>query len=1265
MMHTFSEITRRDNNSLNLSRIIDICQNVKGSLQKLAASEEFDFSIPLGLFASKRELINLKTWLKERIDTSNEAFIEALIDYISTNIVLPASTVSQEAMGGGIPQSKLDQILENSHLNASSLNTIIEVWDQAASAREQLSERITAKITEIRTELTRVLPENFSPANTTESEAEANKLFADVYEGRIDLRIFLSKLKDLKNSQKKQDEEILACVIHNLFQEYPHCNRQPKAAVELTGKIFGNLIKEKILHTMTTYKVCLQCIQDALKKRDRLFVLGISALNELKSMIHENLDICKNLFEIDQLRENHVPILWEILQNLKRTNNVAAIEPSYIKEIEEKYKSQQEVTSQPQQLTQPSQPVNPEVQIPQSPVQQVQPQQSAPVPTAAATERQNKEIQGPVLISLREIESTSLQAEIRKRYLAESENLNISEEDKNATRFILNNLDRDKLEQRTRDLNSKLTTNDSLIWFSCYLVYDRVPTDRIYLDTYYELVSKINKKVMTKKVLWFTYILANLAFEYATYKRQLMTEELTSIRSIGHWVGLITLGCNKPIIKKDLDLKLKIYKSFENKSIRQTLPIVAAILNSVVISTVFKINNPYIMGILGILIEIKSEHNSRENVSVMIEQLFRDLKVSEESIKHFNFIQRRRNSRNSPNQTFMVMTLPESIIIDTRTLRNYTINQEIDLRQLVACAVDLSIRDITKPQIMQRSVGIALVTTKELILKDFAVEPDEEKLIRATESMIAKLAGNLALVTCTEPLKNSIKEYLDNFLEAQTTLPEESRKTIKDIATLDNLGLACNIVKKMVIDKALAELAKDRVIINAIEKRRMARERNERFMDEKYLPVYRSLPMYVKPNPNGLTKDELQIYKNFAANDTTGGVGEYEVQPNPHRRANSPRRMGAAPQNGGIVYPNQQSQPIPPDTRRPQVDERAAPAMGHPTNQIQSAGRQLDEGRIRSLLDELEKHMRSPANIEEKLRAVHYIYANISRILQSTRDVEHHIINLAIMLLEMIFTPSQQAGDKLRYYSDILVIYSNYNPKLSKFITEWYFSNEVKTKYSHNILIVFLRRNLMHLVDFDTSYAIVLDSVDQNNLMPLDCIVQVLKCLVIEQRIFAIYTFKKIVEKLIGFQRKRLFNSLQPDVAIFIENLADFMKTNNNYLSSIKFRLTNIEPEYKKLLTDVEDYFLKPDFAFYKQAINLLKRWLNAKSELEMGAFIKAFEEEITRKGDKITISFFCYIIDVSCKQAERYAIVTLDSTMPAKSRSSLTTLTLTLYPRW
>jgi hypothetical protein len=130
-----------------------------------------------------------------------------------------------------------------------------------------------------------------------------------------------------------------------------------------------------------------------------------------------------------------------------------------------------------------------------------------------------------------------------------------------------------------------------------------------------------------------------------------------------------------------------------------------------------------------------------------------------------------------------------------------------------------------------------------------------------------------------------------------------------------------------------------------------------------------------------------------------------------------------------------------------------------------------------------------------------------------------------------------------------------------------------------------------------------------------------------------INTFSLVVEKILSFHNTKFYNHLTPEVTIFIDNLIKF-KSTNDYISSIKFRLTNLEPEYKKLLTDVEDYFSNPDIEFYNLSMKFLRDWLDSSKETEMGEFIRNFESQITLKGDKTTISFFCYIFDVSCKKA-------------------------------
>lgn len=81
------------------------------------------------------------------------------------------------------------------------------------------------------------------------------------------------------------------------------------------------------------------------------------------------------------------------------------------------------------------------------------------------------------------------------------------------------------------------------------------------------------------------------------------------------------------------------------------------------------------------------------------------------------------------------------------------------MKVIVGKAVDSSIVEILPP-VVDRSVTIALITTKELVLKDFAYDGDDKKILKAADLIVQNLAGSLALVTCREPLKMSLTTNL-------------------------------------------------------------------------------------------------------------------------------------------------------------------------------------------------------------------------------------------------------------------------------------------------------------------------------------------------------------------------------------------------------------------------------------------------------------------------------------------------------------------------
>lgn len=67
-------------------------------------------------------------------------------------------------------------------------------------------------------------------------------------------------------------------------------------------------------------------------------------------------------------------------------------------------------------------------------------------------------------------------------------------------------------------------------------------------------------------------------------------------------------------------------------------------------------------------------------------------------------------------------------------LNSVEIPSEIHLKKIITESLNTAIMSIIHP-VISRCVTIALLTTKEIILKDFCMEPDEKVLLKGAKAM--------------------------------------------------------------------------------------------------------------------------------------------------------------------------------------------------------------------------------------------------------------------------------------------------------------------------------------------------------------------------------------------------------------------------------------------------------------------------------------------------------------------------------------------------
>lgn len=177
-------------------------------------------------------------------------------------------------------------------------------------------------------------------------------------------------------------------------------------------------------------------------------------------------------------------------------------------------------------------------------------------------------------------------------------------------------------------------------------------------------------------------------------------------------------------------------------------------------------------------------------------------------------------------------------------------------QRVVPLAMDRAIKEIVSG-IVQRSVCIACQTTKELVLKDYALEPDETRIYSAAHLMVASLAGSLAHVTCKEPLRTAISGHLRSSLQGMN-IKNEALEQIVQLVTNDNLDLGCAAIEQAATEKAVQTIDVD--IAQQLLLRRKPRDGAGSSLSHNSVSF---IPESLRPKPGQLSLSQQRVYEDF------------------------------------------------------------------------------------------------------------------------------------------------------------------------------------------------------------------------------------------------------------------------------------------------------------------------------------------------------------------------------------------------------------------
>lgn len=499
--------------------------------------------------------------------------------------------------------------------------------------------------------------------------------------------------------------------------------------------------------------------------------------------------------------------------------------------------------------------------------------------------------------------------------------------------FVVNNLSTQNMADKAAEVRQRIG-RDQWGWFAVYLVVKRASIEPNFHHLYLGLLDAIAEKHLLRLVLDASY--SNIKVLLSSNKIKTNSGERSLLKNLGSWLGQLTITRNQPVLMRDLDLKGLILESYQTGHMIAVIPFIAKVLEPAKDSIIFKPPNPWTMAVLALLKEIYNERELKLNLKFEMERLFKHLGVELKDVKPSYLLHQRqrehvgnpdfvadKNPPTAPPSSMLgvmgaggmpyepnmggmgigMMGSParsgdssafgsggsESVAPDMSSVGSLpnAMQQHIKiapapnlpeasrmaLTRLLPVALTAGVREIVSP-VVERSVTIACMTTRELVLKDFAVEPDAVRMRKAAHLMVSSLAGSLALVTCREPLKASVASQLRALLQQAGVVSAAEPLALEQAvqaAVVDNLELGCSLIESAATERAVRDI--DEALAPAVLARQKHREKHglagQPFFDPAYLQgrFPGALPESLRPRPGHLAPmgGPQRIYDDFAS----------------------------------------------------------------------------------------------------------------------------------------------------------------------------------------------------------------------------------------------------------------------------------------------------------------------------------------------------------------------------------------------------------------
>eukprot|EP01063_Lacrimia_lanifica_P029224 TRINITY_DN4419_c0_g2_i1.p1 TRINITY_DN4419_c0_g2~~TRINITY_DN4419_c0_g2_i1.p1 ORF type:complete len:2415 (+),score=1098.98 TRINITY_DN4419_c0_g2_i1:311-7246(+) len=693
-------------------------------------------------------------------------------------------------------------------------------------------------------------------ASQADIEAEANQNFNHIYTQQVDVLTLIKQLQVYKQCPVGSKEHgVYLCMIRLLFDEFRSFEKYPERELKITANLLGEIVANNILNNKGlahALKFVLQNLARRKEESDNLKNFSIWALDKFKHRLPEWPQYCTLLERVRDL-EAKIPGIGEFIK--QGGDRPAGAAPG------------QSPTSAgfPPGAAAPQSAAG---MLPSHPGHAVP---RGPSPSAGDAAVLNEQgINWP-------------DRNVQERIVQ-----------------VVNQIDAANLDQCVMQI-SKFLQREHYECFAEMLVVKRASLEPNYHKLYMSLLEKLANKELDTAVVQATY--ASIKKLLASDKIRTNTQERSLLKNLGSWLGLQTIGRNKPLMARDLDLKGLLFDAISKGRLIAVVPFVAKVLEHSATSKVFRPPNPWLMGVLTLLVDLYHLQDLKLTLKFEVEVLCKNIKlpISDIDSKGVRSAQRekletirkelqqtgelehstdfnpgKRTSQPTIDQAggylqpgmqhpadtpWMNMAHGQGQVMPSE--QDSKMWADASKQQLQAQGRDMmqmgagmmppkpmmpapaaEIPDVYRPEqlpelvslpqgvhvrfktyvgfainsalkecsmvLLQKAVPIVCTLTRDLVIKDFATEPDEAKVRKAAQQMVKCLAAHFMMVSIYDTLRSTFRNHLKNFIQ-------QNEGQVQDPAAMEtmvsmNMEVGLHVVERIAVEMASkdinAELAK-------------------------------------------------------------------------------------------------------------------------------------------------------------------------------------------------------------------------------------------------------------------------------------------------------------------------------------------------------------------------------------------------------------------------------------------------------------------------